>query len=291
MLKAKEIHNRITSIQATQQITKALTMIATTKSAKIKKRIATLLPYTSQFTQIFEHIAFAPNQPIPTSSFLQSRNVHNILITFFTTDRGFCGSLNKQVCEKVKLLYQEYTEENKRVDLLPIGKKGAIFLQKHQFDYINEYLDLGKDLSLFQTRLLSKFILDSYKKNTYDSIILIYQVNTNTLEQKIKTQQLLPLQSSKNPIQDQSLDYIYEPSREAIVDYMIPNIITLNLYQALLKATQAEHTARNKAMSKATDNADTLLKELQIAYNRTRQSSITRQIIEIAASAEALKHA
>lgn len=291
MLKAKEIQNRITSIQATQQITQALKMIATTKLRKVKKIIITLLPYTSEFKQIFENIAFAPNQIVPTSNLLKPKPTQSILLVFFTTNKGFCGGLNKQVCQQVNHLYQQYTAQNKKIRLLPIGKKGALFLKKHQLPYIKKYLDLGKNPCLPQTQSLGTFLLDSYKKNTYDRITLIYQANTNALEQKVKIQQLLPIQPITLPIQHQTLDYIHEPSKDAIIDDMIPNIITLDLYQALLKAIEAEHTARNKAMSKATDNADALLKELRRAYNRTRQTAITKQIIEIAASAEALKHA
>lgn len=290
MLKAKEIQNRITSIQATQQITKALKMIATTRLRKVKKKITTLLPYTREFIQIFENIAFTAHKSLPTPPLLQPNPTQSMLLVFFTTNKGFCGGLNKQVCQQTNHLYQQYTAQNKKIKLLPIGKKGALFLKKHQLPYINKYLDLGKNPCLSQTQSLGAFLLDSYKKNTYDRITLIYQANTNALEQSVKIQQLLPIKPITSPIQRQKLDYIHEPSKDTIIDDMTPNIITLNLFQALLKAIEAEHTARNNAMSKATDNADALLKELRRAYNRTRQTAITKQIIEIAASAEALKH-
>ncbi|MEM7174063.1 MAG: ATP synthase F1 subunit gamma [Bacteroidota bacterium] len=288
MLKAKEIFNRITSIKSTQQITKALKVISATKLRQVKQKLIPLIAYNNQLKNIFYTIAPPNYQNTHSSEDWPTQPTQNARVIFFTTNRGFCGSINKQVCKKVKTLHHAYTSAKKQIQLLPIGKKAIDFLNQTNLPHNPIYKDYGHSLSLKKAKRITESLLTTPPQT---QVIIIYPSNINYCTQVIKTKQLLPIAHKAIKPTNQSLRYIYEPSSQAIINEITPKLITLNLYQTLLEASEAEHAARNNAMTKATDNADSLLKELRIAYNRTRQSTITRQIIEIAASAEALKHA
>lgn len=289
MPKTKEILERIQSITASQQITQATKMVAVAKLGKTKKKVAKLFSYSKQLVEIFEQVAFSRKKLLVSPYFVQ-RAIEQVLIIFVATNKGFCGALNTHILKQVADCHSQYVAQDKRVNFLPIGKKGMSFLEKNGFFYTTAYMDFGENANLEQTERLSEFVIQAFEKNKYDRVVMIYQSSGVAGKDTVVTKQLLPILPSTSILpQKAPINFVYEPSKQAVIDYLLPKVVKLQLHQMLLVASIAEQMARMMAMGKATDNADALLKDFRLTYNRTRQAAVTRQIIEIAAGVEALK--
>ncbi len=297
MANLKEVRTRISSVQSTRQITSAMKMVAAAKLRKAQNTIIALRPYASKLKEIMEDLSNSlegSNENIYTNS----KTDKKILIVPITSNRGLCGAFNVNVVkETMKLIDTEYSGQykNGNVDLYCIGKKGADLFKTKGIKPIKLNVEIFDSLSFNNTVLIANFFMEQFATGSYDKIIFIYNRFKNAAVQILKTEQFLPIANVKektSPEKEENqknTNYIFEPDKETILTELIPKSLKVQLYKALIDSFAAEHGARMTAMHQATDNADELLKDLKLSYNKARQAAITNEILEIVSGAEALK--
>jgi len=291
----KETRNRIVSINSTQQITKAMKMVAAAKLRRAQEAITQMRPYAQSLNKILSNLSSNYAGEIE-SPYLQERPVEKVLLVVHTSDRGLCGGFNSSIQKYViQLLKTEYKAQYEKgnVHLLCIGKKAAEFFKKRNYTVIGEeFTNIFTRLSFDAVKEAGEYIMNLYAEKRYDKVSLIFNEFRNVATQVLRQEQFLPLASEKNieTAKNSSTDYILEPSAEEIITELIPKSLKVKLYKAVLESNASEHGARMTAMDKATDNANEILKQLRLEYNRSRQAAITKEILEIIGGAEALNN-
>ncbi|HEY5919067.1 MAG TPA: ATP synthase F1 subunit gamma [Chryseolinea sp.] len=296
MANLKEVKNRILSVVSTQQITKAMKMVAAAKLRRAQDKITQMRPYALKLDAILKNLSAAQMSGDPDNWYSKVRDEKKILVVAVTSDRGLCGSFNSSVFKGVLRLIQEnYNDQYNKgnVTILPIGKKVFEYFSKRKFDVLNQYAGVLGHLSFSEVAAAADFIMTAFREGKYDKVVVVYNEFKNVATQILRTEQFLPVVFEKDPkaIPSNPVDYIYQPGQDEIISQLIPSSLKVKLYKALLDSNAAEHGARMTAMDKATENAGDLLKELRLTYNRTRQAAITKEILEIVGGAEALKSA
>lgn len=293
MASLKEVKARISSVISTQQITKAMKMVAAAKLRRAQDRILQLRPYSEKLSGILANLTATLGDDIP-NIYGEEREIKRVLIVAITSDRGLCGgfnsAINKAVLARISSEYQEQYDAG-NVDILCIGSKGRDFFKRREDSYNDNFVDIFGDLTFDKAREAAEFAMEGYLNGDYDAVDLVYNQFKNVATQIVKTDRFLPSVPEQSEEEEQSniqLDYIFEPSKEQIVADLIPKALKIEFYQAILESNASEHGARMTAMDKATENASDLLKELRLTYNRTRQAAITTEILEIVGGAEAL---
>ena len=291
MASLKEVKSRITSVTSTQQITKAMKMVAAAKLRRSQDKIMQMRPFAKKLSYLLQNLSASGNEG--QNWYSATREEKKILIVAVTSDRGLCGSFNTTVIKSiVKLVQEKYqTQFNQgQVTILPIGKKAFEFFGKRTYKLKNEYSTIMAALSFEKVSEAAEYMMDSFKKGEYDKIEIVYNEFKNVATQVLRTEQFLPVVAATSE-KAVDTDYIYQPNREEIVIGLIPKSLKVQLFKAVLDSNAAENGARMTAMDKATENAGEMLKDLKLTYNRTRQAAITKEILEIVAGAEALKSA
>lgn len=286
----KEVRNRINSVKSTQQITKAMKMVAAAKLRRAQDSIIQLRPYASKLQEVLQNVS--SNTENVSTPFSVKRDVKKSLIVVISSDRGLCGAFNSNVFKAVNKLFNEkYSANKENVELLCIGKKSAEFFQRRKFNVINDYVSLLTDLNFINAKKVSEFVLSSFSSGKYDEVYIVYNEFKNVATQFVRAEQYLPIVQNESDLRDaKTEDYIFEPSQEYIVTELIPTSLKIQLYKAVLESNASEHGARMTAMDKATENAGELLMDLKLVYNRSRQAAITKEILEIVGGAEALNN-
>jgi len=288
MANLKEIRNRITSIKSTMQITSAMKMVSAAKLKKAQDAITAMRPYSSKLTELLQNLS-ATLDSDTSGVYSTQREVSKVLVVVVTSNRGLCGGFNSSITKKVvHTINEKYS--NASVDLFTIGKKGGDALSKEYkvFASNNAIYDA---LTFDNVAEIAQQLMDLFADETYDRIEIIYNQFKNAATQIAQVEQFLPIK----PIEggDASAvnsDYVFEPSKEEIVEALIPKSLKTQLYKALRDSFASEHGARMTAMHKATDNAKELRDELLLTYNKARQAAITNEILEIVGGAEALNN-
>ncbi len=309
MASLKEIRNRITSVASTQQITKAMKMVAAAKLRRAQDAITQMRPYAKSLNDILGNLS--ENAGEVTSPYLEKRNPEKILLVITTSDRGLCGGFNSSVTKYIlNLVANEYAPQHAKgnVHLLAIGKKGLEYFQKRKFPMVGqEFSTIFTRLSFGAVKEAAEFVMNAFAEKQYDKVELVYNEFKNVATQILCKDQLLPIIEDKNaPKIDAkakateklakkddaaatvAIDYVLEPSPEEIMLELLPKSLKIRMFKAVLESNASEQGARMSAMDKATENAGELLKQLKLTYNRSRQAAITKEILEIVGGAEAL---
>lgn len=292
MASLKEVKNRITSVVSTQQITKAMKMVAAAKLRRSQERVQTMRPYAQKLSALLQNICASAEDV--QSVFSKVREENKILLVVISSDRGLCGSFNSTVIKyAVRLTNEKFAAQHKagNVTVLPIGKKAFEFFGKRKFNIIDSHYDIFHDLTFEKTSAIGDMLMEKFKSGEFDRVEIIYNEFKNVATQILRHEKFLPIQIPAGAEKKEMVNYTYQPNQESIVEGMIPKSLKTQLYKALLDSNASENGARMTAMDKATDNAGELLKDLRLTYNRTRQAAITKEILEIVAGAEALKSA
>ncbi len=287
----KEVRGRIQSVNSTQQITKAMKMVAAAKLRRSQEAITQMRPYSQRLSLILQNISASIDDNVE-NPYAEERTPHKILLVVVTSDRGLAGAFNSNVIKATTaLIAEKYSQQASagNVHLLTIGKKGQDFFGRRGYTINQDFVTTFSILSFGAARKAAEFAMEAFVKKSYDKVEIIYNEFKNVATQIVRTEQLLPIMSASAADQKNAkTDYIYEPSKEEIFKELIPKSLKIQFYKTLLESNASENGARMMAMDKATENAKELLKELKLVYNRTRQAAITKEILEIVGGAEAL---
>ena len=289
MANLKEVKERINSVSSTQQITKAMKMVAAAKLRKAQDKITQMRPYSQKLTAILNNISSGSESDMEIV-YAQEREVRNVLVIPITSDKGLCGAFNSNVL-KATVVDMDTHFAGKNVTVLPLGKKAFEFFKKRGFNVVSDYYQVFSDVSFDNVKNAAEYVMKAFEDEVYDQVVMVYNEFKNVATQIVQVEQFLPIQKAEvaEDLAVADTDYIVEPSQAYIIEELVPNSLKIQFYKAVLDSNASEHGARMTAMDKATENAGELLKELKLIYNRTRQAAITNEILEIVAGAEALE--
>ena len=289
MANLKEVKQRIISVSSTQQITKAMKMVAAAKLRKAQDKIVQMRPYSQKLTSILNNVAAAMGSELQIS-YAENREVRNVLIIAMTSDKGLCGAFNSNII-KATVQLTTGTFKDKNVTVLPLGKKAFEFFGRRSYSVISGYSDIFNNLSFENVREIAMTAMNSFTSGEFDQVVLVYNHFRNVATQDVTVEQFLPMQGADlgDSVKSSQTDYVLEPSPQYIVEELVPTSLKTQFYKAVLESNASEHGARMTSMDKATENAGELLKDLKLMYNRSRQAAITNEILEIVAGANALE--
>lgn len=289
MANAKEIRTKISSVQSTQKITKAMEMVAASKMRKTQERMSSSRPYAHAIRSVISHISKSNAEY--KHPFLIERDIKKVGILVVSTDRGLCGGLNINLFKTVLTESKNWKEQNIEVSLGLIGSKSISFFQSLGLNIEAQLSGMGDEPSVEELIGTANRMFESYKNGEIDAIYLVFNKFINTMSQKPVLEQLVPLPELTNDNLDsekRTWDYIYEPDAKVLLDKLLIRYLESQVYQAVVENLASEQAARMVAMKAATDNAGNLIKDLQLVYNKARQTSITNELNEIVAGAAAI---
>lgn len=294
MASLKEVRSRIVSVNSTQQITKAMKMVAAAKLRRAQDNIMQMRPYAQKLNEMLATVS-AGSENSSDSPLKAVRVVEKVLIVVVTSDRGLCGAFNTNVIKAtMQLIQSKYAQQAAKgnVEIFAIGKKGAELFARRGFKVNTAYTDTFTRLSFVTVKNAAEEIMKQFSEGRYDAVDLVFNEFKNVATQIMHTDQYLPIVSEdfSKKGKKTEVNYIFEPTEEEILQELIPKSLKIQLYRAVLESNASEQGARMTAMDKATENAQELLKALKLVYNRTRQAAITTEILEIVGGAEALKN-
>lgn len=291
MASLKEVRTRIESVNSTKQITSAMKMVAASKLRKSQNAILALRPFANKFSEIMRNIS----QDIDISKgnvYTEIREINRVLIIPLTSNKGLCGVFNANIIrDTIALIHEEYQAQldNNQLDVLCIGSKAEETLKYKKYPVIGNENALLDDLSYDNCVPFAERLMSLFTEKKYDRIVFVYNQFKNASTQILVHEQFLPIQIDINGNNEDSngVEYIFQPNKEDIYNEMIPKSLKMQVYKILLDSFTSEQGARMVSMTQATDNATELLKELNLTYNKARQSAITNELVEIVSGADA----
>ena len=291
MASSKEIRGKIKSVENTKKITKAMEMVAASKMRKAQDRMRAARPYSEKIRNITSNLAGA--NPEYTHPFMaQAKNVKAKAVGFIvvTTDKGLCGGMNTNVLRMVTQKARELETAGNKIEAVAIGNKGLGFLNRVGVRVVSHAVQIGDSPHLEKLIGPIKVMLDEYLDGKLDAVYICYTKFINTMKQEPVVQQLLPLSADKleGDKGNHAWDYIYEPGPQAVIDELLVRYVEALVYQAVAENLASEQSARMVAMKAASDNAGSVIGELKLVYNKTRQAAITKELSEIVAGAAAV---
>lgn len=292
----KDIRTRIDATKNTQQITKAMKLVAAAKLRKAQNQIVGMRPYAHGLLNIINHLAQAENvaHPFLKGQVSTSDNINNLLLVVFTSDRGLCGGFNAQVIKAADVFLKENKDQFSNIDIIFIGKKAADFFARRKIIGLETINRLDRDISYDLAKKVALKILESYSNSNYQQVKFIYNEFKSAISQKVVCEQILPVLGEVKHQEDVPLnqikmaDFIFEPKVEMILDELLYKHFIMQTYRCMCESVAAEHGARMTAMENATNNSKEVINKLTLTYNKIRQEKITTELTEIVSGAEAL---
>jgi len=290
MANLKEVRNRITSVNSTMQITSAMKMVSAAKLKKAQDAVTQMRPFSEKLSEVLSNLTSSLDSS--EGAYGPHGEVKNVLLIPVTSNRGLCGGFNSQIVKATtNLIKTKYADKN--VKVLSIGKKASDTFVRDGYaaaaDVLPENANhVFDELTYENVEKVAQQVMDSYVANEFDEIVLVYNTFKNAATQIVVEEQFLPVVAPENADSSASVDYIFEPNKEDILEVIVPKSLKTQIFKAVLDSFAGEQGARMTAMHKATDNAGDLLKELKLTYNKARQTAITTEILEIVSGAEAM---
>lgn len=295
MANLRDIRNRISSIKNTQQITKAMKMVAAAKLRKAQQRMTATRPYSKKMAQVVAKLA-SSQQNVQNDLLREPEEVNRILMIVVGSDRGLCGGFNNNLFRKVEAEisdnYSSYNQEG-NFDIITIGKKATGYFKKRNYSVVQSYPGFFDELNYEETSEIMSFATNQFVDEYYDKVLIAFNEFKTVISQNRLIEEALPLKTdSIEEVEDESStkkDYIFEPDPASILEKLLPVHLNMQLWRAVLESNAAEQGARMAAMDNATENAKELEQDLRLEYNQARQSAITTEISEIVSGAAALE--
>lgn len=294
MATLRDIRNRIKAVKSTAKITSAMKMVAASKLRRAQNSIESARPYVSKLDFMLANLVSAIEDDY-SHHLLQSRTeVNNIAIIVVSTDRGLCGSFNTNIIKEVVNFIKNNVKVNHphaNISIVSVGRKAVTYFKKNKYNVIAEFPNIFTNLHFDTAKDIVNSVVDSYVSGEFDQVLIFNNNFVNILRQNPTMIQLLPIAGvAKEEGKKFNVDYLYEPNQKAILDELLPKLIDIKMWRAMLESNAAENAARMMAMDNATRNANDLIKALDLQYNKARQASITKEMLEIVGGAEALRN-
>jgi F-type H+-transporting ATPase subunit gamma len=287
MIGLKALRRRIASIKSTQQITRAMKMVAAARLRRAHERIIDARPYADKMREVLQSLSLRTDPE--THPLLVRREMRRVELLAITTDRGLCGSFNQNVFRRVERFLRENRTVYAEISLSVVGRKGADYFRRRNIPIIRDYVGRFREIDYLTAAAIGKDLVEDYSAEAVDGVFLVYNEFRSPLVQRVVVKDLLPIEPLEVAADYYPVDYIYEPSAAAIVSELLPRYVEVQIYRALLESMAGEHGARMTAMGSATENAQDMIEKLTLVYNKARQSAITKEMMEIVGGAEALR--
>jgi F-type H+-transporting ATPase subunit gamma len=287
----KEVRNRIKSVQNIQQITKAMKMVSASKLRKAQDAIIQMRPYARKLQEVLSNIA-SDSEGDAGMKLAEERPVEKILLIVITSDRGLSGAYNANIVKLAKnTIKEKYAAQAAKgnVQIWSIGKKGFEHFTRNKFKVDSTYRDIFLKLSFENVQACAQAAIKAFESKEFDLVEVVYSEFKNAATQRFVVERFLPIPKVQKKEGARKSDFIFEPAKDQLIAELMPKILNTQLFKAVLDAHASEHGARMTAMDKATENANELLRNLKISYNRARQAAITTELTEIVSGAAALK--
>ena len=285
MASLKQIRRRITGVQNTRQITRAMKMVAAARMRKAQENMEAARPYSAKLREVITSLVARTESDV--HPLLISREPQKIGIICVTSDRGLAGGFNATICRRTELLLKEHS--GKEVELLTIGRKGNDFFKKRGMKIHKFYTNVFNEMEFSSATRIGKELSSYYIDGSFDRIYVVFNEFKNAMQQNLISERLLPIEPNQVMSAWQAVDYIYEPDANSVLDSILPLYINIQTWRVLLESYASEQAARMSAMDKATENADELVGALKLQFNKARQTAITTELLEIVGGAEGLK--
>jgi len=283
----KDIRKRITSVKSTQQITKAMKMVAAAKLRRAQEAVIQARPYADKVHEVIGSLSTRVDPG--RHPLLVKREVKKLEILVITSDRGLCGGYNQNIIREVMHLLEEKMDDAETIQLNIIGRKGLDYFKRRDYSIRKEYRNILGDIDYQVASEVGKEIVSAYEDGEFDELVMVYSHFRSAISQVVTVQGLLPIEPITVPEGAVITDYIYEPTEEAILNQLLPRYIEVQIFRAMLESLASEYGARMTAMESATSNASEMIDRLTLDMNRARQAAITKELMEIVGGAEALK--
>jgi F-type H+-transporting ATPase subunit gamma len=287
----KEVRNRIKSVQSTQQITKAMKMVSAAKLRRAQDAIVQMRPYAKKLQEMLTNIVSNSEGEV-SMPLAAERPIEKVLFLVLTSDRGLAGAFNSNVIKLTKLtILEKYDAQYRKgnVTIWNIGKKGYEHFLKNNYKADATHKDIFLQLTFENVQKAAQAAMKAFEEKQFDVIEIVYSQFKNAATQKFEVERFLPIPKLEKKEGEKKADFIYDPSKEELIAELMPKILNTQLYKAVLDSNASEHGARMTAMDKASENANEMLRNLKISYNRARQAAITTELTEIVAGAAALQ--
>ncbi|MGH9457528.1 MAG: ATP synthase F1 subunit gamma [Thermoanaerobaculia bacterium] len=279
-----DLRRRIRSVKNTQQITRAMKMVAAAKLRRAQDRMLAARPYSGALHQMLQSVASRVNAE--EHPLLRRRPERNVLLLVVTADKGLCGAFNMNAIKAAMNAVREQPWDS--VQMLPVGRKANDFLRKRAVPIRFQAVNIFQALSMDTAREIANVIIDDYANEKIDAVYVVYNEFRSMISQQVRLERMLPVEDLARDDRPGAIDYLYEPEPGTILNQLLPRYVEFQLYRILLESAAAEHAARMNAMEAATKNASDMIDRLTLTYNRIRQAAITKEIIEIVSGAAAL---
>lgn len=285
MANIRLIRRRIKGVQSTAKITRAMEMVAASKMKRTQERGLAGRPYSEKITQVMSALSALTGEAVTLHPLLQRRPVTKITIVHITPDRGLAGGLVSNINRKIASFM---LEKSVPLNYIAVGRKGLDFLRRTKQNITAEFTGLGDRPSLIDTLPISHIIIDDYSNAATDEVYLAYTQFINTMVQKPIVERILPVEPAPIPATE-NVEYIYEPNPDEVLGGLLPRFVEMQVYHHILEAIASEQSARMVSMRNATENANELIEDLTLAYNKARQEMITTELLDITGGAVALE--
>lgn len=285
MASLRDIKRRIRSVSNTQQITRAMKLVAAAKMRRAQEAIIAARPYALMMMDVMSSLACR----VETTAhpLLARREENNVMVIVITSDKGLCGGFNGNIARRTIKLIEE--KKGCSISLIVIGKKGRDYFRLKRYNILKEYIDIFRVFNYQKASLIINDVIDAYTAESVDSVYMVYNEFKSVIQQRVVAESLLPILPLVCKTGEEPVDYLYEPSAEAILNEILNKYVKVEVYRAFLESIASEYGARMTAMDSATRNAREMIDKLTLNYNRLRQAAITREIIEVVSGADALK--
>ena len=291
MATLRDIRRRIKGVQNTEQITKAMKMVAAAKLRRAQENVISARPYARKISGLVNHLL--TDESSGTNELLLNRQTKKVLVVVLTSDRGLCGAFNTNILkEAVRLIEEDLIPQQLEYSLFCIGKKGFDFFRKRDYSITGNALGVFGHLKFSDALSISSEMISGYLKGDFDKIVVVYNEFKSVVRQEIVREQYLPISFNEGEKTKRStVDYIFEPGQKEIIDSLLPKHLQSQMWRILLESNASEFGARMTAMDNASTNAKDLIRSLKITYNKARQAAITKEILEVVSGANASKSA
>ncbi len=287
MANLKDIRNRIASVRSTQQITKAMKMVSAAKFRRAEEAILQNRPYSDKMLEVLSSLALRTEEE--AHPLLERRDPRRVCLIVFTSDRGLCGSFNASVLRAAERFLREKSSEYEAVPLYLVGKKAVDYFRRRNAETIGQKTEMFGKVTYGEAQTIARDVIERYTNREIDLVYMVYNEFRSALSQQVVFDRLLPVEPMPVDPETSTTEYIYEPSEEYMLNWVLPRYVEVRMFRALLESTASEHGARMTAMDSATNNATEMIARLTLKYNRARQEAITTELMDIVNGVEAMR--